>query len=236
MNPIDILGSLLGGGSKGGAADILNDILGGQTRGQSRPNSTSTRPTPTSASDLEDMLGVGQGSTNQPSSRTNTPVHQPPQPRAPQVPVGTQSKQRIPSDIFAPRQRNNQLDLSIRTPVTSPEEQSMSLIRAMINAAKIDGEISEEEQQFIIQQVSDTSSETIQFLRDELSKPLNVREYAGTVPVGLEEKAYLLSLMTMKLDTKEEADYLRSLANLLRLTPDHVNQIHQQQNAPKLYS
>ncbi len=35
----------------------------------------------------------------------------------------------------------------------------------MINAAKVDGEITEDEQQNILSQVGDTSPETIQFLR-----------------------------------------------------------------------
>ena len=51
----------------------------------------------------------------------------------------------------------------------------------------------------------------------------------------MEQKAYSMSLMAIKLDTKEEADYLRQLAQSLRIPPDVCNQIHQQQNAPLMY-
>jgi len=47
----------------------------------------------------------------------------------------------------------------------------------MINSAKVDGEISQDEQQTILGQVGDTSQETIQFLRAEFARPLNVDEF-----------------------------------------------------------
>jgi len=53
--------------------------------------------------------------------------------------------------------------------------------------------------------------------------------------IGLVQKAYGISRMAIKLDTKEEADYLRTLARALRLSPEECNQLHQQQNAPLLY-
>ena len=50
-------------------------------------------------------------------------------------------------------------------------------------------------------QVGDTSPETIQFLRTEFARPLNLGEYSESLPVGMEQKAYSLSLMAIKLDT-----------------------------------
>lgn len=105
----------------------------------------------------------------------------------------------------------------------------------MINSAKVDGEISDDEQKSILSQVGDTSPETIQFLRTEFARPLNVGEYSESLPVGMEQKAYSISLMAIKLDTKEEADYLRQLAKSFRLSAEECNQLHQQQNAPLLY-
>lgn len=105
----------------------------------------------------------------------------------------------------------------------------------MINSAKVDGEISDDEQKRILEQVGDTSPETIQFLRAEFGRPLDVNEYAESLPIGMEQKAYSISLMAIKLDTKEEAGYLRQLARSLRISPDVCNQIHKQQNAPLMY-
>jgi len=247
MNAIDILGSLLGrgrsgGGSKGGVgADILSEILGGTRAPAPQANTRSPRANdPMSPEQLEDMLGVGRSSGNaqqapsQPQARSQ-PAPQPQQPSR-NIPQ-TQSPQ-LPTDIFGQRQRQTpKISFSVAKPAPlSENDQAVLLIRAMINSAKVDGEISEEEQKSILGQVGDTSPETIQFLRTEFARPLNVSDYAQSLPVGMEEKAYGISLMAIKLDTKEEADYLRQLAKSLRITPETCNQIHQQQDAPLLYA
>jgi hypothetical protein len=248
VNAIDILGSLLGAGkssgkSGGGAGDLLSEILGGSRapapqaspRGQRAPDSS------ISVDQLEDMLGVGR----EPASSRQAPSQpqmRPPQSRPPQTPEmprsapGSQNSQ-LPVDIFGQRQRQEpKVSLAVPKPSTlSQNDQAVLLIRAMINSAKVDGEISEEEQKNILSQVGDTSPETIQFLRAEFARPLNVSEFTESLPIGMEQKAYSISLMAIKLDTKEEADYLRQLAKSLRITAEECNQLHQQQNAPLLY-
>ncbi len=224
MNAIDILGSLLGGGQSGakgggGAADILAEILGGQAAPASRGNPRSPNAH-TSAEQLEEMLGVGRESASA-------------------SPRGTQQapSSSIPTDIFGQRKvQEPKINLSVPKPAPlSQNDQAVLFIRAMINSAKVDGEISDEEQKNILGQIGDTSPETVKFLRAEFARPLNVVEYAQSLPVGMELNAYSLSLTAIKLDTKEEADYLRQLAKALRITPDQCNQIHQQQNAPLMY-
>ncbi len=233
MNAIDILGSLLGGGKsggqrRGGAADILADILGGSQAPAPQANSRGTNAgnRPMSPEQLEDMLGVGRDAS----------AGRPTQAQQPQRPTPPQSTQ-LPTDIFGQRQRQEpKINISVPKPAPlSQNDQAILLIRAMINAAKVDGEISEDEQKNILEQVGDTSPETIQFLRAEFARPLDVAQYADALPIGLEQKAYGISLMAIRLDTKEEADYLRQLARELRISADLCNQIHQQQNAPLIY-
>lgn len=227
MNAIEILGSLLGGGQPGakgggGAADILAEILGGQAAPASRGNPRGPRSPDahTSAEQLEEMLGVGRESASA-------------------SPRGTQQSpsSSIPTDIFGQRKvQEPKINLSVPKPAPlSQNDQAVLFIRAMINSAKVDGEISDEEQKSILGQIGDTSPETIKFLRAEFARPLNVVEYAQSLPVGMELKAYAISLTAISLDTKEEADYLRQLAKALRITPEQCNQIHQQQNAPLIY-
>lgn len=243
MNAIDILGSLLGGGLSGGpggagAADILKDILGGRAEPAQPPNTRTPRSSdsPMSAEKLEDMLGVGREPTN---ARQTPSQPQSRQTQQREIPRGAQPTQidQIPTDIFGQRHRQDpKINLSVPKPApTSQNDQAVLLIRAMINSAKVDGEISEDEQKKIIGQVGDTTSETVQFLRSEFAKPLNVAEFASSLPIGMEQKAYAISLMAIKLDSKEEADFLRELARALRISPDLCNQIHQQQNAPLMY-
>ena len=251
MNAIDILGSLLGAGktagkSGGGVGDLLKDILGGsrapapQSAPQSGPRGQQTPSDSMSVDQLEDMLGVGRepaSSQQSPSQPQMTPQSRSPQthgtPRSAPLPQSS----KLPTDIFGQRQRQEaKVNLAVPKPATlSQNDEAVLLIRAMINSAKVDGEISEDEQQSILSQVGDTSPETVQFLRAEFARTLDVNEYADSLPIGLEQKAYGISLMAIRLDTKEEADYLRKLARALRLTPEECNQLHQQQNAPPLY-
>ncbi len=238
MNAIDILGSLLGGGRSGGgggAGDILSDILGGRAAPNSQGKQSGSRSAaPISPEELEDMLGVGRDSASSRQAPSQPQLRQPqPQPKSAPPTQNTQ----LPTDIFGQRQRQEpKINLSVPKPAPlSQNDQAVLLIRAMINSAKVDGEISEEEQKNILSQVGDTSPETIKFLRAEFARQLDIDEYAESLPIGMEQKAYSISLMAIKLDTKEEADYLRGLAKALRISPEECNQIHQQQNAPLVY-
>ncbi len=105
------------------------------------------------------------------------------------------------------------------------DDEAIVLIRALINAAKADGRIDANEQQAILSQVPN-DAQTIHFLKQEFAKPLDVREFAWSVPLGMEVKVYTMSLAGMQLDTNTEARYLQELAHGLRMDPDLCRQIH----------
>ena len=105
----------------------------------------------------------------------------------------------------------------------------------MINAAKCDGDISEAEQQSILERIGNPTQDVIDFLRNEFAQPLDVREFAWSVPLGLEQKVYTMSLGAIDLDVNTEATYLRDLAHGLRLYPEVCNQIHQQLGAQEIF-
>jgi uncharacterized membrane protein YebE (DUF533 family) len=94
-----------------------------------------------------------------------------------------------------------------------------------VNAAKSDGQISQVEQQSILERLDNPSPETIQFLREEFNKPLNVRDFAWSVPLGMEQQVYSMALLAIDLDTPREGDYLRELAHGLRLPDELCNQL-----------
>jgi uncharacterized membrane protein YebE (DUF533 family) len=110
-------------------------------------------------------------------------------------------------------------------------EQALILVRAMVNAAKADGEISQAEQQSILGRLNNPSPEAIQFLREEFKKPLDVREFAWSVPVGMEQQVYTMSLIAIDLDTSHEQSYLRELAHGLRIPPEVCEQIQERMGA-----
>ena len=242
MDAIDILGSILGGAdSKGGGGfggQILRDMMQGKRRGQPQPKQQAPKPTSRQsdrgyrgsgsieqqARELEDLFGVARQRN---SSQRNEPVPVPqPQRRHTHPPrfdeVGTRYRQ---PHSERPKAR----------PQPQPcetQDEVIVLIRAMVNATKADGRVTQKEQEAILSRIANPSRETIQFLNDEFAKPLDVREFAWNVPLGMEEKVYMLSLSAIDLDAQAEACYLHDLAHGLRLSPEECNEIHRQLGAP----
>jgi uncharacterized membrane protein YebE (DUF533 family) len=105
----------------------------------------------------------------------------------------------------------------------------------MLNAAKADGQLDREEQDKIMQRLGGSSREAMAFLRDEFARPLDVHEFARSVPIGMEQQVYTMSLVAIDLDTGREAKYLLELANSMRLSPEIREQIHQRYGAPSIY-
>ncbi|MBX7168730.1 MAG: tellurite resistance TerB family protein [Pirellulales bacterium] len=252
MDAIDILGGMLGrkiGGAGGGSlgGKILKDMLDGFTkRGPAPPAGGGSAPRPPSsggsatgggdiesaARQLEEMLGVAvdRNSRRAPSPAPRTT------PREEPIDIPRQSPS--PSDLGRPQRppaappTQSPIQFPLPTPQPSQNDQALVLVRAMVNAAKADGQLSPGEQQAILQQVGEASAEMMQFLREEFAKPLDVREFCWSVPLGLEQQVYALSLIAMDLSSPSEKTYLRDLAHGLRLRPEACEQIHARLNAP----
>jgi hypothetical protein len=228
MNAIEILNEILRGGrrrgegqkpSAPGGGDIFKDIFGrGATKRQTAPALPSESDIDRQARELEDMLGVGRdrsgpslspsaGTTSRSGSdwgRTIPPVSTTPVP-LPEASTSDSARQQVEAQV---------------------------LIRAMVNAAKADGRLTREEQDAILERLGGASREAIAFLQRELDAALDVREFAWSVPLGMECKVYAVSLAAIDLDTKSESAYLEQLAHGLRLSPEDRAHIHQRYGAP----
>ena len=213
MDMIDILGGILGekAGKSGRGSDVLKDIFGRSTRRSSPSKIPTEEQIEKQARELEDMLSVAKDRHDRyqaPSNERREAAPREPAPREPSS-SGSSSKE--------------------------SGERALILIRAMVNAAKADGQIDNDEQQKIISRLSDRSRETIDFLRQEFARPVNVGEFARSVPLGMEQQVYMLSLITMDLNTAGEAQYLTELSDALRISPEVRNQIHERVGAPSIY-
>ena len=113
-------------------------------------------------------------------------------------------------------------------PAQEQTDQATLMIRAMCNAAKADGQVDEAEQQQILGKLGDLDQAEADFLRQELASPLDVAAFANSVPAPMAANIYALSVMTVKVDTPEEAQYLQQLAQGLNLDQQTLGQIHQQ--------
>lgn len=121
-------------------------------------------------------------------------------------------------------------------PTPSQEEQAEVILKAMINAAKADGHIDSDEQKKITEHIGEVTQEEIAFVRNEMSAPLDIEGVISSVPRGMEQQVYLMSLLTINLDHEKEAHYMDKLAKGLNISQQAVNEIHQKVGAPKLYS
>ena len=123
----------------------------------------------------------------------------------------------------------------VKATTPTQEEQAKILLKAMINAAKADGQIDKEEQAKIVEHIGEVTAEEVAFVKSEMSAPLDLEGVIENAN-GIEAEVYLASLMTINLDSKEEALYLDKLAKGLKLSEDAVDAFHEKLGVVKLYS
>ncbi len=102
------------------------------------------------------------------------------------------------------------------------EELGKSLVRAMIAAAKADGQIDSGERDRIFKRLETMplSAEEKAFVFDELSSPLDIEAVVARADTPEHAaEIYAASLVAMVPDTPEERTYLASLAARLKLDP-----------------
>jgi uncharacterized membrane protein YebE (DUF533 family) len=239
----DVLGSLIGGNSQstsgGGMADLLGGLLGGGRQQQAPQGggigdllgsllsgSNNQSQTQTQGSGLGDVLGslLGGSSTagagglggllggalTKYAQSQNKDVDNPAPESCDHLPVGVDQKEAA--------------------------TQAEILIRAMINAAKADGNIDREEQEKVIAKLGDITQAEADFVRSEFNAPLDVDAFINSVPRGMEEQVYAVSLTAIDLDTNKEAKYLQQLAKGFRIQAETANAIHEQLGAPKIFA
>ena len=217
----DLLGSLRGGGqSGGGLGDLLGSLTGGRQQ-QQAPQSGG----------MGDLLGsiLGNGANNSGglggagglggllggaltkyAQNQNNSVPDPSHENCDHLPIGVDQKEAT--------------------------DHATLIIRAMINAAKSDGSIDQAEQEKIIGKLGDVSQAEADFVRNEFRQPLDAASFIRSIPRGMEQQIYAVSLMAIDLDSNKEAHYLDELARGLNIQPQLANQIHEQLGAPAIYS
>lgn len=113
-------------------------------------------------------------------------------------------------------------------PGPAADQRSLSILRAMVAAAKADGHIDAEERAKIREQVQrfGLDDATLAALQAELDKPLDPADIAaGADSVEAAAEIYLASLLVIDVDNPMERAYLRELAGALKLSDDLVTQI-----------
>ncbi|HVH04231.1 MAG TPA: DUF533 domain-containing protein [Amaricoccus sp.] len=118
--------------------------------------------------------------------------------------------------------------------VSSPDTERL-LLRAMISAAKADGQIDQAEMQKVVGALArDTvTPEEKQFVLDQMAGPVDVEALAAEVRSRAQAaEVYAASLMAINADTDAERAYLAALARALKLDDAAVAELHRLTGAP----
>ncbi|MEE9447260.1 MAG: DUF533 domain-containing protein [Arenicellales bacterium] len=247
----DVLGGLLGGGQKntsgGGMADILGGLLGGGAQQQQAP----------AGGGLGDLLGGLLGGAQQQQQQQQAPAGGGIGDLLGGLLGGGASNNSGLGGAgglggllggaltkYAQAQngsaKNPDHDCCDHLPKGADQaaaaDQATLIIRAMINAAKSDGSIDQAEQDNIISKLGDISADEAAFVRAEFAAPLDAEAFARSIPNGMQQQIYALSLSAIDLDTNSEAQYLHTLAQGLGINAQVANQIHEQLGAQKIYA
>ena len=211
MNALELLGDLLGGNKQaGGGGGLLKDIFGSKEPKRRTP--TYSRPKSPRAN------------TRESGARSSSDV--------------ASEVQKLEDLLGIANGRNANRGQSQQPAASGRDEENeraLILIRAMVNAGKADGSIDRDEQQKILERVGDQSKESIAFLRQLFNEPLDLDEFIRSVPHGMEEQVYTMSVLAIDIDQGSEAEYLVDLSEGLRISKESREKIHERLGAPSVY-
>lgn len=109
-------------------------------------------------------------------------------------------------------------------------DRALVMIRAMLTAAKADGQVDAGEQQRILGKLNEAgaSQEMNEFIQNELRQPVDVESLAAEVDSPhMATEVYTASLFAIDIDTPGEQAYMSKLASRLNLPSTLVQQLHE---------
>jgi uncharacterized membrane protein YebE (DUF533 family) len=118
---------------------------------------------------------------------------------------------------------------------TVPEVDARLVLRAMLSAAKADGQIDGNEMQRIMGKLDESGAdaESKNVILEEMRGPVDIEGLARSARSPAEAaQLYAASLLAIDIDTEAERDYLRRLAQALGLGAATVAHLHKSLEAP----
>ena len=227
----DILGGLLGGGAGGGLGSLLGGGgstggLGGMLGGLLGGNAGSGVGSAAMGGVLGSLFGGGGGAGGMAKGGAMAVLGM--------IAVNALKSHLAGNSGGQAQQSNMQLMAGLREPENAQEQeqmqqQGMLIIRAMINAAKADGEVDEQELEKIVGrlQKSGADESDMAYVRELLAAPMDTDAIVAQVnnpQVGAQ--VYSASLLAISVDTAAEQAYIEELAGKLGLPQDARNEIH----------
>lgn len=122
-------------------------------------------------------------------------------------------------------------------PAHEPDDDAVAelMLRAMLFAARADGDIDADEQTKLLGALQQGDPEDMALVQSILKEPVDVTTIVASTPKGLETQVYTMSLNAISPDNNAEAQYLHSLAQGLGIAPNTVNEIHDSLSVTRIY-
>ncbi len=139
-------------------------------------------------------------------------------------------------------QRDQNLPVGMRPPETEDEadeleKRSLLALKAMIAAAKADGQIDQRERERILDKLDEAGAGDIMrdFVAKEAASPLDIDALVGEVPdQQAAAQVYAASLLAINVDSPAEKAYLRTLSSKLGLDEQVVANLHNVLGSPTI--
>ncbi len=219
-NPLlEMAGSMLGGGGSGGGAlgGMLSQVLGGGARGGSSGGGLGDV--------LGSLLGGGGGSRAAGGGMAGGLIGMLAKAAMSQMAGGASGGGQAAAPGFdLSRYASGQVESQ-----KDDNDRALVMIRAMLMAAKADGQIDAGEQERILGKLNEAGAdqEMRQYIQSELQKPVDVDSLAAEVDSPhMATEVYTASLFAIDVDTRGEQTYMSQLADRLGLPSTLVKQLH----------
>jgi uncharacterized membrane protein YebE (DUF533 family) len=121
------------------------------------------------------------------------------------------------------------------SPVSNAAEQNAKLmIRAIIQAAKADGEIDARERKMILDQLKESDPAERKFVEEQLAAPVDPVALARDTTETMAAQVYSTSLMAIRPNNQAEVAYLTQLSSALGLSKQARDEVHAAMGVPPL--
>lgn len=139
-------------------------------------------------------------------------------------------------------QREQDLPVGMRPPETFEEAEvlenhALLALKAMVAAAKADGQIDQRERERILSKLRDAGGDeaTTDFIAKEAATPLDIDALVSEVPdQQAAAQVYAASLLAINVDSQAERAYLQELASKLGLDGEVVASLHNVLGVPNI--
>ncbi|TCO69904.1 DUF533 domain-containing protein [Rhodovulum euryhalinum] len=121
-------------------------------------------------------------------------------------------------------------------PGETMERNARLMIRAMVQAAKADGEIDAGERARLAEVLGDLSGDERALVEDEIARPVDIEALAAETGSYQRTAVYAASVMAIDIDSPAEVAYLDRLAEALHIGQAARTRIHQAMRLPQQLS